>query len=89
MKKDSFDVKLAQGLDTLVTRTETYPAIIRYPLAYFFIILGLLLIVLPGPGTVFLLAGIALLSKRFAVFLTRQLERYVNWRRQRLNKQTA
>lgn len=84
-KNEAFDVKVVRQLDFIIVKLEKYPRIIRLPIAYFFILLGILLLVLPGPGTVFILAGVALISKKFGDFLTNQMERYIRWR----NRQKA
>lgn len=80
-----FDVMLVTKLDSLILSIENYPGIIRYGIGLLIILIGITLLVLPGPGILFILTGIALVSKKFGALFTSLLEKYITWRQRKKN----
>lgn len=80
-KKEPFDIRAAQTLDSFIIKTSAYPAVLRKVIGVVLILLGLLMLVIPGPGILFILAGTAVISPEFGKKLTSGLERYANWRK--------
>jgi hypothetical protein len=90
---EPLDVKAVEFFEKFIVLGDSLPALLRYPVGIIVTALGIVMLVIPGPGLVFLLGGIVIINKSFGMQVKKQADRYIEWRmnsrRKKLEKQSG
>lgn len=74
------DIEAINWLKKFLEHTETWSFLKRKVIGSMIFGVGIIFLVTPGPGIVFLAAGGTLISERFGVLVAKVIQKYLKWR---------
>jgi hypothetical protein len=78
--KRGLDIRVVESLERFAKKSAKIPWILKIPFGLVLIVLGSVMLVIPGPGLFTLLCGLVLVSPNAATFVIKTSERYIGWR---------